>query len=150
MNHKLEQVILFSIVFLLIGISNMANLHMGKTSGNLRIFISLGITLITTVLIGGLAFGLLPKQLDKFHFEVTPAKTCDGGLYMTQGAPQQKYCEKLLSTPQGRKQYYEVNCPGGLYSGRPLHMERTPMSDSQWENQMCNPPILQKNHPQVL
>ena len=52
-----------------------------------------------------------------------------------------------------------MNCSGsdtdkpmgtGLYSGRPIHFEYTPMSNDLWENEMCNKPILHDNHPSVL
>ena len=89
---------------------------------------------------------------DGFHFEVTPAKLCDGGMYMTQTGPNHGMCKKMWMTNAGRQELGHYNCLNGgcdnqgLYNGRPLHMERTPMSDALWQNQMCSPPILSEGY----
>jgi hypothetical protein len=121
---------------------------------------------------------LMKKRKDNFHFEVTPAKRCSLGPYMTQSGPNHELCKKMWGSEKGRAQIAEYTClngdcagadgmappgkylkgnpvPGnpfgtGMYNGMPLHFERTPMSNALWKNEMCAPPILQKNHPSVL
>lgn len=90
------------------------------------------------------------KNTENFHFEVTPAKMCDGGWYMwTSNPAKMKYCSSL--TPEERTKYTcsEKSQLQGLYYGRPVFFEYTPMSDNNWEN-----PILQDqtndNHVNVL
>jgi hypothetical protein len=114
-------------------------------------------------------------------FEVTPAKKCSMGCYMTQSGPNHDLCcgkNGMWNTKKGRAEIAKYTClngacgeadgmippgaplgeeplPGnpwgvGQYNGMPLHFERTPMSNYLWKNEMCNPPILQKNHPSVL
>ena len=75
---------------------------------------------------------------ENFHFEVTKPKLCQGGAYMySSGDPELKqYCDNLLSTKDGLADYSSVNCGLG-YEGRPVHFERTPMSDAKWENPMA-------------
>jgi hypothetical protein len=114
-------------------------------------------------------------------FEVTPAKKCSMGCYMTQSGPNHDLCcgkNGMWNTKKGRAEIAKYTClngacgeadgmiphgaplrgqplPGnpwgvGQYTGTPLHFQRTPMSNHLWKNEMCNPPILQKNHPSVL
>ena len=116
------------------------------------------------------------KRKDNFHFEVTPAKKCSLGPYMTQSGPNHDLCKSMWNSAKGREQIAKYTClngqcagadgmappgkyvnpaPGnpfgtGLYNGMPLHFKRTPMSNALWQNEMCSPPILQKNHPSVL
>lgn len=72
-------------------------------------------------------------QIDRFHFEVSPEKLCEGGPYMWSSASPEKqaYCNSL--SPQ---QYNAFNCPAG-FSGRPVHWNYTPESDSKWQNTRC-------------
>lgn len=72
-------------------------------------------------------------QIDRFHFEVSPEKTCEGGPYMWSSASPEKqaYCNSL--SPQ---QYSAFNCPAG-FNGRPVHWQYTPESDSKWQNTRC-------------
>jgi len=109
---------------------------------------------------------------------ITPEKACSMGPYMTQSGPHHEYCKKLWSTPEGRRAISHYTCmngdcqvadgmqpagknlkgeplPGnpygvGQFNGMPLYFERTPMSNAMWNNEMCCPPVLQKDHPQVL
>ena len=78
------------------------------------------------------------KNVDSFTFEVSPPKLCQGWPYMQSSAPQEikDYCQKLFSTEKGRDAYNSMNCPGG-FPGRPVHWERTSMSNDKWENEMC-------------
>jgi len=84
------------------------------------------------------------------NFQVTPAKLCEGGTYMTNGGPNEKMCQKMWSTKDGKSEISKYNCVEGKYNGRPVHFEFTPMSSPLWRNEMCNPPILSKNSPKVL
>jgi hypothetical protein len=116
------------------------------------------IALLITSLIGSLIlllvykFGKIHKcQSDGFHFEVTPAKQCQGFPYLQTSDPKlYEYCENLFSTPEGRKEYAMVNCTTPGFVGRPVHFSRTPMSNDKWENEMCKPPYINLNDPCVL
>ena len=77
------------------------------------------------------------KPIGGFHFEVTPAKRCEGGPYMTQSGPDHEMCKQLLATKEGNIQYNMYNCGSG-FIGRPVHFEYTTMSDGMWENEMCH------------
>jgi hypothetical protein len=90
-------------------------------------------------------------QADGFHFEVTPAKKCQGFPYMQSSDPELlNYCGKLLSTPRGRREYDMVNCRNPGYLGRPVTFDRTSMSNDMWENEMCNPPYVNAKQHCVL
>lgn len=90
-------------------------------------------------------------ESESFRFEVTPAKLCQGGPYMISSAPKelQDYCQKLWSTPEGQCEYAKVNCIKPEFSGRPLRFLRTPMSNDNWENEMCKK-NTQDEYPSVL
>ena len=76
-------------------------------------------------------------QTDKFHFEVTPSKRCDGGAYMTQSGEDHEFCKQLLSTQAGINEYDDVNCGPG-FPGRPLpYFEYTPETNDRWESDRC-------------
>ena len=69
---------------------------------------------------------------------------------MTQSGKNHIYCKQLLNSTNGIYEYQRYNC-NGLYYGRPYNNgERTPMSDSLWENHMCNKPVLTPDSPAVL
>lgn len=73
------------------------------------------------------------KQKDNFHFEVSPYKLCGGGPYMRSSDPKlQKLCNSI---PE--EDIAKANCCRG-FNGRPLGFVRTPMSDGNWENRMCD------------
>lgn len=77
-------------------------------------------------------------QTDKFDFEVTPAKRCQGYPYMTQSGTDHEFCKQLLSTQAGVNEYNDVNC-GPAFPGRPLpFFEYTPESNDRWENDRCS------------
>lgn len=87
---------------------------------------------------------------EKFNFEVTPAKLCDGGPYMYSSAPEEvkNHCNKLLSSQEGVDQYNMYNC-NGAYVGRPLNFPKfTAPSNDLWENEMCQKQSF--NGPAVL
>jgi len=88
------------------------------------------------------------KQKDSFNFEVSKPKKCEGYPYLLSSSSKelQNYCKELMSTSKGRDQFVSMNC-GKKYVGRPLHFERDPMSDDNWENNMGKPNY---DYPQVL
>lgn len=91
----------------------------------------------------------LVTSKDNFHFEVTPEKMCDGGWYMWTSNPRKMaYCSSL---PEAQRTMYTCSEQGipGLYMGRPLWYENTPLSDDKWENPIkCNEP--NNGEPSVL
>ena len=119
-----------------------------------------------------------PGPQIKGLLEITPAKKCSLGPYLTQSGPNHELCQQLWSTKQGRDQIADYTClngqctlgsgmlppgkflknnppPGkpwgtGQYNGMPLHFEYTPESDANWNNPRCNTPIVRKDRPQVL
>ena len=69
---------------------------------------------------------------DDFFFELTPEKHCDGGPYMWSSDPEKmKYCSQF--SPEDLSQY---SCGAGFH-GRPVHWTRSDMSDSDWNNRIC-------------
>ena len=101
------------------------------------------VTYILCSLVGALLILFLYKtdskcdQKDKFHFELTPAKRCEGFPYMQTSDPKLfKFCDELLSTQKGQDEYNAVNC-GGAFVGRPVTWDYTPESNSKWENNRC-------------
>tara|TARA_Y100000389_G_C17471034_1_gene530936 strand:- start:5563 stop:5784 length:222 start_codon:yes stop_codon:yes gene_type:complete len=72
------------------------------------------------------------------------------GPYMTQSGENHELCEKMRNTEEARAEIARYSCACGGHKGSPLHMEFTPMSNANWENEMCTKPIVQKNHPSVL
>jgi hypothetical protein len=83
---------------------------------------------------------------DGFTFEVTPAKLCAGGPYMYSSNPQlKKLCSHITN-----QEIAQVACGPGFH-GRPVHWERSTMSNDKWENNMCkNPGSWNANSPCVL
>ena len=168
-----KEIIYFVLVFVMILISAFAGSILGP---KLRLKPTAAVLLSTllTVLFLALVFKFTKVceisdgfSLSSGGFQVTPAKLCGAGPYMTSTGPYHEMCKKMWSSPEGRAYIGEYNClngtcgPGlgasighpygeGLYNGRPLHFERTPMSDKNWENNMCQPPVLQEGHPRVL
>jgi len=71
--------------------------------------------------------------IDNFTFEVSEQKKCQGGPYMYSSDPElTEKCSKYSN-----EELAQYNCPSG-YNGRPVHFDYTPMSDSLWENKMCD------------
>ena len=141
----------FALVFCMVLVSGMITDLIHKHFSLLPFFaILIMVTIICLIILILVYNGAKVCHYDNFHFEVTPAKRCDGGPYLTQSGPDHKMCEELLSTEKGRQEYNTYNCPGGLCYGRPLNMEITSASNALYENTMCRPPILQEGQPQVL
>lgn len=71
--------------------------------------------------------------VDKFRFEVTPEKLCDGGPYMYTSNPEkQKFCSQFSDA-----QLSQYQCGPGFIN-RPLHTNLEPMSDCNWQNHLCD------------
>ena len=84
------------------------------------------------------------------NLQITTAKLCGGGAYMTDGGPNEQICKTMRSTKEGREEISRYNCGGGGYNGRPVHLEFTPMTNDLWKNERYNPPISGKKNPKVL
>ena len=128
--------------------------------------LSIGLILATLIMVAVMKVSNFCPE--GFRFEVTPAKRCEGGPFMTQSGPNHELCKRMWSTPEGRAEIAKYNClngqcpnqhgvttgkpwGNGLFVGRPLHFETSPpLSDALWQNTTCNPPILKQDSPSVL
>jgi len=106
-----------------------------------------------SILIMGILFTIIIFLLknfdsrDNFYFELTPEKHCEGGDYMhsSSSPDKKKFCAQFTKE---EKNYF--TCPNG-FDGRPVHWERTSMSNDQWRNEMCNDNFNDyKEDPRVL
>lgn len=70
---------------------------------------------------------------DNFTFELTPGKLCSGGPYMRSSSPEKQ--ELCNSIPPEEIQRY--TCPNNELN-QPIYLERTPISDAKWQNNMCS------------
>ena len=147
-----KEILFFSLIMVMLLIKSLVTNYLCKILGGYDIIISVVISLII-VLILMLVYiqGKVCSAQDTFHFETTPSKLCDGGLYMAQAGPRHEFCTKLLSTPEGQKEVNKYSCTGGGFNGRPVHFIRDTLSNDKWENTMCNggvesdlgvPPVL--------
>jgi hypothetical protein len=103
------------------------------------------VLLFASIILIGIMF-LLEKVnfiKDDFHFELTGEKNCEGGDYMTSSDPEKaKFCSQY--SPQDLARY---NCSRGFH-GRPVQYKYSNMSDSDWNNTICdsgfdyNPEVL--------
>ena len=154
----------------------MSDKHSPK-SGRIALIVLITLPILLLIIFGiSRIVGCNKENLPPF--KVTPAKLCSLGPYTTNGGPHEKLCNKMWSTPTGRKDIAEYTClngacsrgsgmtpteetlkdtyqPGnpwgtGMYTGLPLHFEFSVMSDANFENTMCKPPIVRKDRPQVL
>jgi len=77
------------------------------------------------------------------NLNITPSKLCMGGSYLSQGGTERgKMCQQLASTPEGLDAIGSSQCsPPGLFVGMPGgKFQYTPVSNSIWANDRCNPP----------
>lgn len=79
--------------------------------------------LICTLALYYIYDNICKKSIDNFTFEVTPAKRCEGWPYMTQSGPYKEYCDKLMSSEEGRKEFVSMNCCSGMFNGRPKNLK---------------------------
>lgn len=126
MNVTIKDIMFFLLVFIAILLTCIFN-------KNQHWILMTSSSLLTTLI---LLFIYKIGKIDE-NFEITPEKKCDGGSYLHQS---DEYCQKLWETEKGQKQLSQYNCSNqGLFNGRPLNMEsRTPMSNDNWENEMCD------------
>jgi hypothetical protein len=138
-----KQIIFYILVFFIFFIIAKASLYLSPI---LKINQDISL-LIGALILTGIIF-LLDKfdyTKDDFFFQVTPEKQCDGGPYMYSSNPEkQKLCSKF--SKQDLAQY---SCPSGFY-GRPVHWQRNDMSDSHWNNTMCDGNFKDYSDPKVL
>lgn len=139
-------------------ISSLVIFMIANTAPYMETFMKFGNknTLIIMSFLGTLLLLLIYKvgkipncQADRFYFQVSKPKLCQGYPYMQSSAsPElQNYCNKLFSTPEGRAEYANMNCTTHGFNGRPVHFDYTPESDHKWENKRCTPPNLNQNDP---
>ena len=70
---------------------------------------------------------------DGFRFELTPEKLCEGGPYMYSDDPDKlAFCSQFSPEDMSR-----FSCGIGFH-GAPVTFKRDTMSDSKWENHMCD------------
>lgn len=148
-----KEMIFFVLTFAVIFFFSNGALYMGprmKTVKTLSLFIMSLFGALSLMLV--YKFAKIPTcQADNFRFEVTGPKLCEGGPYMWSSAPQeiQDYCNNLVSTPEGRSAYDQVNCGVGFH-GRPVHWQRSTMSNDDWENEMCDHKEVNMSDPCVM
>ena len=67
----------------------------------------------------GIVLLLLIRNQEAFHFQVTPAKRCSLGPYLTQSGPNHELCKKMWSSQQGREKIGEIiHVDGNRYRQR--------------------------------
>jgi hypothetical protein len=100
---------------------------------------------LVALLINALAFTLIlfviyqvsgvgnVSSKDNFTFELTPEKRCEGGPYMYSDDPEKlAFCSQFSPEDMSR-----FSCGVGFH-GAPVTFKRDDMSDSKWENHMCD------------
>jgi hypothetical protein len=139
---NVNELIFYTLIFLMFYIFSYSSNYLSsyfKINNNITM-------LLFGLLLSGIIFLLRKYQTkDNFFFELTPEKHCEGGSYMYSSSPEkQKFCSQF--TPKDIKYY---SCTKGFH-GAPVHWERTDMSDSKWENKMCDGNFDEYNDPKVL
>ena len=165
MNSTTKEILFFLLIWIMILLANLiSNVIYEKT--NTMPFVTLvGVSLVS-VLILYLVFKY--SKIENFRLlEITPEKKCDGGSYLT---GTNEYCKDKWNSPQGRRDLSRYNCINGhcggtinydgntdkctgqgMYNGRPLNLpSRTPESNDNWKNEMCQSPILTSPYKNVL
>lgn len=120
-----------SIFILFVTFSHLNEILIHNKHSSNKTFICSGIffTIITFLIF---FFGSIGNCPDNFTFEVTPAKLCSGGPYMYSSNPEkQQLCNSI--SPEEMSRY---TCPSGFH-GAPVHFDYDPLSDDNWENNMC-------------
>lgn len=147
MNFSKKEIIFYVLVFLLFYVFAKSSFYF---SGWTKINNDLSI-LIMSLLFTGIIFLLHyfdnKDSKDSFNFELTPEKHCEGGPYMLSSASpeKKKFCAQFSNE---EKNYF--SCPRG-FDGRPVHWERTSMSNDEWRNEMCKDNFNDYNEdPRVL
>lgn len=141
-----KEILFFILAFMVMFMMNNAALYLnGKFKWNTNgvIPVMVATQLATIVLLVVYKVGNVAECGEEFLFEVSKPKQCQGGWYMRQGEENKElneYCKKLMSTPEGRREYSQMNCTLPGFVGRPVTFNRTPMSDALWENKMRDAP----------
>lgn len=141
-----KKITFYLLIFLLFCVLTNSSIYI---SSNLNLNKDI-IILLFAILFTGLIYALniinSKDNKDNFHFELTPEKHCEGGAYMHSSASpeQKKFCSRFTEAQKN-----EFSCNPGFH-GRPVHWERTDMSDSKWENKMCDGNFKEYTDPQVL
>ena len=139
-----KEIIFFVLIFIAILLSPMFSNIISKDIFHQKPVVHL-IVAATFTMILAILYVLGKVNKDGFHFELTSAKKCGGGAYMTQSGPNHNMCKELLSTPEGQNKYDMFNC-SGEYNGRPLNFgPLTPLSNDKWENTSCDKPQTTNN-----
>lgn len=139
-----KEIIFFILIFIILLLSDIISNKITAKLPKSEIIIHFVVALLFTLILGILyIFGKVNQ--DNFRFEVTPAKRCEGGAYMTQSGPDHEMCKNLLNTPKGQNKYDMFNC-SGEYNGRPLNFgPLTTLSNDKWENTSCDKPQTTNN-----
>ena len=129
MELQKKEIILYTIIFLIFYVFAKSSIYI-----SLYLKISQDIVLIIAGLIFTVLIYFIKSEIkDSFYFELTPEKHCEGGAYMYSSDPvKKKFCSQF--TPSQIKNF---SCDRGFH-GAPVHWSRTDMSDSKWENKMCD------------
>lgn len=142
MDSTVKNILFYVVIFLLFCVFGTGSVFVAEKLNWSKDLVIVVFGLLFTALVYGMNSVRTTK--DNFYFELTPEKHCEGGAYMHSSAPeaQKAFCSQF--TPQ---QDREFTCPRGFH-GRPVHWERTSMSDDEWQNKMCNK--INYSDPQVL
>lgn len=131
-----KEMLFFLLILILIIVSNRAVSTFTPKTVDKDLMTVIGAFITTMILIVIYKSISLCDSCDTFTlskgFTVTPEKLCEGGEYMRTSAPKeiQEMCAKY-----GNKSC--IDCSPGFH-GQPVHFEYTPMSDDNWQNQMCD------------
>ena len=141
-----KEIIFFVLIFITIIGSDMISGRILDQKHKPKEFIVHLMVALVMIIVLVIIYVLAKVSKDSFTFELTSAKKCDGGAYMTQTGPNHEFCKKLLSTQEGRDKYDMFNCSTGEFTGRPLNFGNlTSLSDSNWENTSCDKPQTSNN-----
>jgi len=141
MELQKKEIILYTIIFLIFYVFAKSGIYISSYLKFSQDIILLLCGIVFTVLI----YFITTEIKDSFYFELTPEKHCEGGAYMySSNKAKKEFCSQF--TPSQIKDY---SCNVGFH-GAPVHWERTDMSDSKWENKMCDGNFNNYNDPKVL
>lgn len=149
MKSTKNEILFFVLIFVIIILAGFISDNIYEKTKKMKSLIIISVSLMSSLLLY-MIFKL--GNVESFKLlEITPEKRCDGGKYLTGN---NEYCNNQWSTEEGIKNLSKYNCINngrqGLCHGRPLHFNRTPISNSNWENETTDYPILQDEHPSVL
>ena len=127
-----NQIVFIALLVLFFFILSRTSVFISE-SHNVNIELLLIVSGIIFVVLVVVFKNMLCETKDKFYWELTPEKHCDGGSYMYSSDPaKKKYCSQF--TPEQLRQY---QCGTGFH-GRPVTYERTQDSNDTWQNELCS------------